>query len=416
MPRMPDGSRNKGLRGLLFERFFGPAGSLKNRPFLASALILMVTAIVAVLALVAVLLYVMPTNTKSSSPSGQSPAIASPTLSFDGMRAFVTSYYNDLPDSPQRSWERLDSACQNQTGHGSFFDFWASIGSVKLISITPRDATSVTARLKYVRRDGTSDTEDRWLRMVFERNSVLLDASDRIGPVDGSQAPPPSSSLPASAIDRLLLTADELNGVPGVHVTSDPAGGGGGALALKSSTYGTADHSGQVKPQSCVGIAFSGDHRVYASADLSAIKIQVFGENYGRGDSTATYHIEQAAALFSSAERAQEILKSSQAQWRTCASSDVDVALGYENGRSFHLGEVQRDGDVITVSMASADGLTGLHGCQEALGVRANVVVETRTCQEPSVPDFHYQEPANPAWASPTAKPLVSAMLAKVTA
>ena len=229
--------------------------------------------------------------------------------------------------------------------------------------------------------------------------------------------PPPPPSFSPKAIDQVLLTAGQLSNLLGVNVTNNPAGGGGGsALAIKSSSYGMSDHSGQVKPQSCVGVAFTGEHDVYATADPAAIKIQIFGEQYGgSGSNAAPYYVEQSAAVFSSAEQAQHLLKSSQSQWDTCSSSEVDVTLGFENGRSFKLGDVKHEGDLITIRMASWGGLNGLHACQQALGVRANVVVEARTCEEPSVPNFTPNDPVNPAWASPTAAPLANAMLNKVT-
>ena len=187
------------------------------------------------------------------------------------------------------------------------------------------------------------------------------------------------------------------------------------AALEQEAAAGMSDHSGQVKPQSCVGVAFTGEHDVYATADPAAIKIQIFGEQYGgSGRNAAPYYVEQTAAVFSSAAEAQQILKSSQDQWNTCSSTEVDVTLGYENGRGFRLGDVKHEGDLITIRMASADGLTGLHACQQAFGVRANVVVEARTCEEPSVPNFNWGDPANPAWATPTAAPLANAMLDKV--
>jgi serine/threonine protein kinase, bacterial len=226
----------------------------------------------------------------------------------------------------------------------------------------------------------------------------------------------PLPSFSPKAIDQVLLSAEELSGVLGVEVSSNPAAAGGAiALGINSSSYGMSDHSGQVKPPSCVGVAFTGEHDVYATADPAAIKIQTFGNKYGGSASNAApYWIEETAAVFSSAEQAQSFLKTSLAQWNTCSSTEVQVTLGFENGRTFKLGSVKHEGDVITVSMASWGGLNGLHACQQALGVRANVVVEARTCEEPSVPNFNWQDPVNPAWASPTAAPLASAMLNKV--
>ncbi|OBI39447.1 hypothetical protein A5709_00380 [Mycobacterium sp. E1386] len=350
----------------------------------------------------------------NSTTSTASPAV--PSVTFDSMRDFVTSYYADLPARPKDAWAKLDDHCQNQTGERQFLDFWATIQSVTVLSVSPRDATSVVAQLQYVRRNGTSDTENRWLKMALVNGVMQLDESGRVGSVNELPTSPPQQPFSPKAIDQVLLTSDELTKVLGVTVTNNPAGGGGGsALAIKSSSYGMGDHSGQVKPQSCVGVAFTGEHDVYATADPAAIKVQIFGDQYGSGGSNAaTYYLEQTAVVFSSAEEAQQVLKSATARWNTCSGTEVDVTLGYENGRGFHLGDVTHEGDLITISMASWGGLNGLHACQQALGVRANVVVEARTCEEPSVPNFNWQQPVNPAWASPTAAPLANAMLNKV--
>jgi hypothetical protein len=413
------------VRWKRIRKFFGPASGLKNRPLMTTGLALTTAAAVVLLAITAFLLTMLPMITKHSSPNSQPSGshnretgaeTDTASISFDSMRDFVTGYYSALPAHPNDAWSKLDTRCQNQTGQRQFLDFWATISSVTLVSINPRDATSVVTRLKYVRRDGTSDTEDRWLKMVLENGVVLLDASERIGSVSESPTSPPPTSLSPNAIDQLMLTADELSKLLGVNVTSNPAGGGGGsALAIKSSSYGMADHSGQVKPRSCVGVAFTGEHDVYATADPAAMKIQIFGDQYGGSGSDASpYYAEQTAVVFTSATEAQQILKSAQAQWHTCSSSEVGVTLGYENGRSFRLGDVEHEGDLIAIPMASWGGLNGLHACQQALGVRGNVVVEARTCEEPSIPNFNWQEPVNPAWASPTAAPLVNAMLNKV--
>lgn len=399
------------------KKFFGPASSLKHRPLLLAATVVSVVTAIVLIAVTAALVGLLPSIATHSQRGGQPAApVTAASLNLDNMRQFVTAYYNDLPARFQDAWARLDKDCQNQTGKSQFSDFWATIGSVELLSVSPRDANSVVARLKYVRRDGTSDTEDRWLKMVVENGTVLLDGSGRIGSVTGETSTPPSTALSPNAIDHIMLSADQLSNLLGVNVTTNPAGdGGGSALALKSSSYGMADHSGQVKPPSCVGVAFTGEHDVYAAAEPSAMKIQVFGDQYGgSGSNSAPYYVEQAVAVFSTAEQAQRVVKSSQAQWHTCGGTEVDVTLGYENGRGFHLGDVENTGDVAAVPMASWGGLNGLHACQQAIGVRANAVVEARTCEEPSVPNFNWQEPVNPAFASRSATPLVSAMLNSV--
>jgi hypothetical protein len=71
---------------------------------------------------------------------------------------------------------------------------------------------------------------------------------------------------------------------------------------------------------------------------------------------------------------------------------------------------------LIIIAMASNDGLYGPDACQQALGLRDNVVVETRTCEAPHVtagPDQGF--PKDPAWAVPAAERVATAMLENVT-
>lgn len=230
--------------------------------------------------------------------------------------------------------------------------------------------------------------------------------------------PPPSPSFSAKAIDQILLTADQLTKLLGVSVTTDPAaaGGGSGALAMNSSSYGMSDHSGQVTPRSCVGVVFTGEHDVYASSQPQEIKTQQFGNLY-RSTDKGPHLLEQTVAVYPSAAQAQNFLTSSQSQWNTCAKSEVDATLGYENGAGYALSKVQRQGDLITVSMATNGGENGPDACQQALGARENVIVETRTCQVPNIVtnyDPVQGWPRDPAWAIPDAERVAKAMLGNV--
>jgi PknH-like extracellular domain len=225
--------------------------------------------------------------------------------------------------------------------------------------------------------------------------------------------PPPPPTFSPKAIDQVLLTADQLTKVLGVSVTTDPAGGGAGtAIALNSSSYGMSDHSGQVTPRSCVGVVFTGEHDVYAAADPAAIETKTFGTLY-QIPGLKSYLFHQTAAVFASAEQAQRFLSSSQSQWETCSRSVVGVELGFENSRGYTLGTIQRQGDLITVKMASPEGENPVDACQQALGAQENVVVETRSC---AVPNNTKVGPpyVDPNWAANDAERVAKAMLANV--
>jgi hypothetical protein len=139
------------------------------------------------------------------------PTSVTPSITFDGMRDFVTAYYRDLPEHPNDAWTKLDVHCQNQTGLQQFLDFWATIQSVTVDSVSPRDATSVTAHLTYVRRDGQSDNEDRWFKMALVNGALLLDESQR------TEAAPPTPAAPTSTAPtatQVINAVAVVNGQP----------------------------------------------------------------------------------------------------------------------------------------------------------------------------------------------------------
>jgi hypothetical protein len=232
-----------------------------------------------------------------------------------------------------------------------------------------------------------------------------------------SAMPPPPPTFSPKSIDRVLLTADQLSKVLGINVSNDPSLGET-ALALNSSSYGTLDHSAQVTPRSCVGVVFTGEHDVYADPAPAEIKTQTFGNLYRGSNQKGPHLLQQTAAVFSSAGEAQGFMNSSQAQWQNCARGEVDATFGEENGAAYSMGTVQRDGDLITVAMATNGGENGPDACQQALGMRENVIIETRTCQVPDVITTYQpgQEwPKDPRWAIPDAQRVAQAILDNVT-
>ena len=275
-------------------------------PVIASTL-----AMVILLAAVAVVFVVRPwEHDGASNGATTAPTAPSSSITFDGMRDFVTAYYADLPAHPYEAWAKVTPNGQNDTGQDKFVDFWAKIRSVTLISITPRDATSVVARLHYLRQDGQTDTEDRWLRMVLVNGVILLEESGRIGSVSGTPPPSPPSFAP-KAIDEVLLTAAQLSKLLGADVTDAPGAAGGGVieLSLNASSYGTSDHSRQVTPRACVGVVFTAEHEVY-------------GTTSAKGEVDATLGFENAAGytLTRPHHRRWTCTRSVGSRWLSCST------------------------------------------------------------------------------------------------
>jgi PknH-like extracellular domain len=72
------------------------------------------------------------------------------------------------------------------------------------------------------------------------------------------------------------------------------------------SSYGTGDHASQVTPQSCVGVMYTGEHEVSATAGAPEIKTQTFGHLYIGAD--GPHPVQQTAAVFATAEAARAFL------------------------------------------------------------------------------------------------------------
>ncbi|MDA4109729.1 serine/threonine-protein kinase PknH/PknJ [Mycolicibacterium holsaticum] len=243
-----------------------------------------------------------------------------------------------------------------------------------------------------------------------------------------SAVTPGRPTMPASAVATVLLTAPEISNVlSGIEVSGDPGNTYSAILKLDGSSYGPSDHAREVDPPTCASVVFTGDQSAYGNTKVEAMKTESFSPGPNAVGNEGPWQLQQTTAVFPSAESANSFLVDQQRQWATCSTPanppspnfpdiDVSVVFGYENGRSFILGNVERIEDMIVISMASNDPLWGAHACQQVLGVRDNVVAEARTCQvPPNATSIGGLEPADPDWALPDAQHLVAAMLDKIT-
>ena len=124
-----------------------------------------------------------PTTSGAVTSATPTTSTTSPSVlpTFDAMREAVSGFYAQLPGGAMNAWNALDTHYQQRNGLDDYLGFWSTIQSVSLLSVTPRDATSVVARVRYVLRDGRVDTEDRWLSVVPKDGRLLIYDSERIG-------------------------------------------------------------------------------------------------------------------------------------------------------------------------------------------------------------------------------------------
>jgi hypothetical protein len=168
--------------------------------------------------------------------------------------------------------------------------------------------------------------------------------------------------LVESQLDDLLLSIGEINGIMGattMRVTSD----------LEEMT----DHSEGVSDPDCLGAIYAAEEPVYAGSGWTAMRDQVARE----ADEDNEHWVEQTAVLYPSSDKAQKFFDDSKATWQDCANYSISVD---DDGSSYlwQLDEVTAE-DTLISQMTTQEDAEGW-GCQHALSVVTNLVVEAWAC------------------------------------
>lgn len=230
---------------------------------------------------------------------------------------------------------------------------------------------------------------------------------------------PPPPTFSAASIDSVLLSAPEINDALGTYATYTTESAPTPMMAIEDSSYGMSDNSALVTPQSCVGLVFGAEHRVYADTGFEEMRDQTFRPEPYVFDRTINppWILEQTVVVYPTAQAARAVYATSENQWESCAADVVTEDVPPENNRAFQLGPVESNGDLLTVSMAT-NNHNGAQACQQVLGVRENVVIGTRSCDniEESAATAYAGAgwPVNPNWASDDAQRVAEEMLDKV--
>jgi serine/threonine protein kinase len=223
-------------------------------------------------------------------------------------------------------------------------------------------------------------------RVVKSATPTTIDASQVAAPPPpASSGPPPAPpTFTASAIDSLMLSPAEVRSLTeGVF----HGVGEGQDMVVSNSSYGMSDNASQVRPPACVGVIFGAEHAVYSGAGYQEIRDQTLDPS----SYTSGVQLEQTAIVFPTLDNAQASLASQTKQWQSCTKlpSGIPGSTGMqmgqrhgEGGYTWTLSDVSVQPNMITLKMAGYDNEAGSdQACQQALGVRANVLVKIRACQ-----------------------------------
>ena len=196
--------------------------------------------------------------------------------------------------------------------------------------------------------------------------SVLL--SGCVSTVSGT-AVRPHNAAPANVppltdakLDDVLLSIGELNGIVGST-----------QMKVTSELDAMTDHSGEVSDPDCLGAIYGAEEPVYAGSGWTALRDQIAREP---GEDNEHW-VEQTAVLYPSAEKAQKFFDDSKSAWQGCAGYSVSV----DDDDATYLWQIDSltSEDALITQMTAQEDAEGW-GCQHAMSVVSNVVVEAWAC------------------------------------
>lgn len=176
--------------------------------------------------------------------------------------------------------------------------------------------------------------------------------------------PPPPPVAPAS-VNTLLLTANETEGIMGV------------ANLEPSKVFDQmTDSATQISNTACAGAQFNAVKSVYDGSGYSAVADQVF-----KAEDPQYVWVNQTVVLYPSADQAGKFLRQSADAWRNCAGESVTVTTDDGTTYNWSFDQVKDDTDNQVSQLTSQEGMAG-YGCDHAMRVASNAVIETRACSD----------------------------------
>jgi hypothetical protein len=179
---------------------------------------------------------------------------------------------------------------------------------------------------------------------------------------NASTVPSDVPKLDGSALDKVLLSIDEINDIMG---TTD--------LEVTSDIDDMTDSSDKVSDPDCLGAMFGAEEAVYKGSGWTDVRDVVAREP----DEDNDHWIEQSAVIYPEAGNAKRFFEKSRSIWEKCA--DSSLAVDTEDTSSLWEFEKVTAGDGLITQIATQEDADGW-GCQHALAAASNLTAETWVC------------------------------------
>lgn len=178
----------------------------------------------------------------------------------------------------------------------------------------------------------------------------------------GGPIPGDVPTLEDADLDRILLSAGEINGI------MDATG-----IRVTASSQNMSDNSDGVSDVDCLGAIYGAEQLVYHGSDWSAVRDEVLQEP----TSDNAHWVEQIAVLYPTADKARAFVDNSRTTWQKCGGTSIDIDNSDVHS-TWKIDQADVTGDILT--QVSTQRSAGGWGCQHAMTSASNLVIESWAC------------------------------------
>jgi hypothetical protein len=173
-----------------------------------------------------------------------------------------------------------------------------------------------------------------------------------------------SPPVAAGDLDGLLLDEAEINGAMGAT-----------GMTVSESSKQMWDSSTEISEPDCLPVYGAGEYEVYTGSGWSAMRYVSLQEPVEE----PPHFAEQSVVAFPNHEVAANFFADSEKAWAVCADRRYNLRLPELDIETlWTVGDIENAEDMLTTSMVMEDG--DGWGCERALAVASNVVIDVTTC------------------------------------
>ena len=173
----------------------------------------------------------------------------------------------------------------------------------------------------------------------------------------------PTSTVPTSALDGLLLSAGDIDTVMGTH----------GMVAHQPFTN-LAQRSNLLPNKNCLGIWQVGEAAIYDGSSLTAFR----GQDLRQPD-TDTWDalVVQAVVSYPAADAARAFFSESADRWSKCTNHHVNMTVNDQPQPKLFFGNLTKTDTELSMPVTRGENE---RSCQRVLSVVSNIIVDVAAC------------------------------------